>query len=311
MATYAPAFTPIVYFENVGNATRPAFVEAPSGQNPFDAVDAIHVDQTTLALHDVDADGDLDLLLAKLTGTAVYYANFGSSTAMDLVEDAEHGLNEASLGALATAPAVALGDLDGDGAAELLVGDQGGFLTYYANSYCQLASGDGACSLRGLCRAGDGRYAAAACECLSGTTGDQCEECRPGFWGADCDLCPAARVREAPARARATGAPQVPRAAARTATRRASRTRAASRAAAGRGAPATTARGAAATARASTRSPARAARTARAPRAPSRPRSSTTAGSTTPRPAAASLRRDARRASRTGPRRTVATDARS
>ncbi|KAH8069185.1 hypothetical protein JL721_6003 [Aureococcus anophagefferens] len=174
VATYAPAFTPIVYFENGGNASRPAFVEAPSGQNPFDAVDAIHIDQTVLALYDVDADGDLDLLLAKLTGTAVYYANFGSSTAMDLVEDAEHGLNEASLGALATAPAVALGDLDGDGAAELLVGDQGGFLTYYANSYCQLASGDGACSLRGLCRAGDGRYAAAACECLSGTTGDQC-----------------------------------------------------------------------------------------------------------------------------------------
>ncbi|KAH8094194.1 hypothetical protein JL720_4187 [Aureococcus anophagefferens] len=190
VATYAPAFTPIVYFENGGNASRPAFVEAPSGQNPFDAVDAIHIDQTVLALYDVDADGDLDLLLAKLTGTAVYYANFGSSTAMDLVEDAEHGLNEASLGALATAPAVALGDLDGDGAAELLVGDQGGFLTYYANSYCQLASGDGACSLRGLCRAGDGRYAAAACECLSGTTGDQ-RGVPPGFWGADCDLsCP-------------------------------------------------------------------------------------------------------------------------
>ncbi|KAH8043514.1 DNA-directed 5'-3' RNA polymerase [Aureococcus anophagefferens] len=114
VATYAPAFTPIVYFENVGNASRPAFVEATSGptlrrrrrdRRPDDAC----------AL-DVGADGDLDLLLAKLTGTAVYYANFGSSTAMDLVEDAEHGLNEASLGALATAPAVALGDLGGDGA---------------------------------------------------------------------------------------------------------------------------------------------------------------------------------------------------
>ena len=67
------------------------------------------------------------------------------------------------------------GDLD------LVVGNYDGMLNYFANGFCTTS-----CGGRGVC---DGSAnLLPTCDCLTGFTGDQCDECQAGYFGSACEL---------------------------------------------------------------------------------------------------------------------------
>lgn len=79
-------------------------------------------------LVDIDGDGDLDLLVGSDEAGLALFRNEGTVAAPRFVRDTAFALDAPPL----AAPAA--GDLDGDGRAELLLGGNGGGLTYFARS---------------------------------------------------------------------------------------------------------------------------------------------------------------------------------
>jgi len=164
----------VAYYENTGSRTAPEFHEATP-----ELVTITRGSNTTPALVDIDADGDLDLFVGEVSGTLNYFQNTGDATRptfllmsdefqgidvgrrsnpvfRDLDGDGDYDLIvgtesdglvvfqnigtpqtpqfELSGGWPVSIPdyaAPAFGDLDGDGAPELLVGGIGGGLFYY------------------------------------------------------------------------------------------------------------------------------------------------------------------------------------
>jgi len=115
--------TSILYvFENVGARGRPAFQAA--GSLPL--AGAYH---NAPAFGDLDGDGDLDLVLGTWRDELRYFRNEGGSGAarFTLVDSAFVRLTR---GSNATPT---LGDLDGDGDLDLVVGESAGTLNYYRN----------------------------------------------------------------------------------------------------------------------------------------------------------------------------------
>jgi hypothetical protein len=113
----------IAYFENTGTLTSPAFAASTSISGNQISYDA------TPVLADLDGDGDLDVVkggypsgenfLAN-TGTAIAPA-FGSGVAIAGISWGAYG-------------APAIGDLDGDGDLDILLGEADGTFTYYEHS---------------------------------------------------------------------------------------------------------------------------------------------------------------------------------
>jgi hypothetical protein len=118
------------YFENTGTPTHPVFVPRTGAGNPLNGLDAGSGAAPTLG--DLDGDGDLDLVSGELLGGFVYYENTGTPASPAFVErtGSQNPLNLLDVG---DESGPALGDLDGDGDLDLLVGNKNGLFTYFEN----------------------------------------------------------------------------------------------------------------------------------------------------------------------------------
>ncbi|HEX5068065.1 MAG TPA: FG-GAP-like repeat-containing protein, partial [Myxococcota bacterium] len=119
-------FGELFYYKNTGNAVMPVFVQRTGAASPLNGLNAGF--NPALALGDLDADGDLDLVAGNTVGTFRYFENTGSaaSAAFVLRTGAADPLAGISAGGLNSSPAFA--DLDLDGDLDLVVGRNGTFV---------------------------------------------------------------------------------------------------------------------------------------------------------------------------------------
>ena len=88
--------------------------------------------ESQVALGDLDGDGDLDALVGDTSGVMRYFENTGSASAPAYVQVG--GSSPFGLPDVGTVIAPTLGDLDGDGDLDLLVGKNGGRMNYFENT---------------------------------------------------------------------------------------------------------------------------------------------------------------------------------
>ncbi|MGE0551851.1 MAG: FG-GAP-like repeat-containing protein [Gemmatimonadales bacterium] len=112
----------IYRYENVGTRAAPSYVL----RGDLGITGTYHY---APAWGDLDGDGDLDLILGSWVAKLAYFRNDGDARAMklSLVDSALVTITRGSN----TTPA--LGDLDGDGDLDLLIGEASGALNYYRN----------------------------------------------------------------------------------------------------------------------------------------------------------------------------------
>ena len=133
------------YFENIGTATFPIFTQRYGVDNPFDTIDNVNMPR----LVDLDADGDLDLIVnsqnyqTSLPRYVWYYENTGSATNPVFVARSGTQNPFDTVGAVmnshpqAFAPNIMilfnLVDIDNDGDLDNLVFYNDNFTDYYKN----------------------------------------------------------------------------------------------------------------------------------------------------------------------------------
>ncbi|MEM8601589.1 MAG: T9SS type A sorting domain-containing protein, partial [Bacteroidota bacterium] len=131
--------------ENVGSATAPVYTERTARLlQTYDAGRS-----TTIALSDLDGDGDLDAIAGverapefePIRSTLRLLENLGTNTAPRWRETASDYLS-LDLGVSASSYAPALADLTGDGRADLVVGEFGRDLFFFRRTTAALASPD-------------------------------------------------------------------------------------------------------------------------------------------------------------------------
>ena len=123
----------MLYFENTGTATAPAFEQRTGEDNPLEKVIADENERITPAFTDLDNDGDPDLSVGRMDGSLDYYENTGSSTSPAFTERTgpDNPYNHA--GQLRQANPV-LADIDNDGDLDLVAGDIWGKVYLFENT---------------------------------------------------------------------------------------------------------------------------------------------------------------------------------
>jgi hypothetical protein len=112
----------LLLFRNEGSRSQPSYRLAQT----LELTPAYH---QSPALADLDSDGDDDLLLGTWNQGVLYFRNDGTRREFRYVQDTTLTIHPSR--ASNTMPA--LGDLDGDGDLDLLVGEASGEVNYYRN----------------------------------------------------------------------------------------------------------------------------------------------------------------------------------
>ncbi len=113
------------YFRNTGTLANPVFTLTAS------QMDTMNLSQASApCLADLDNDGDLDLLAGNSGGKLTYYRNNGSAASFNFQFISN---NYASVN-VGNDASPSLGDLDGDGDLDLLVGNRLGQIAFYRNT---------------------------------------------------------------------------------------------------------------------------------------------------------------------------------
>ena len=119
------------YFENTGNATAPAFTQRTGAANPLDGYDV--GDGSTPEFGDVDADGDLDVVVGDSLGRFSFIQNAGDAVhpAFEAKSGAENPFDELDVAGLSEPSLV---DYDSDGDLDLVSGDVEGTFAFFENT---------------------------------------------------------------------------------------------------------------------------------------------------------------------------------
>jgi hypothetical protein len=129
----------VLLFALVATAARaalPVWSAEPGAANPFAGIDAGQF--VTLALADLDGDGDLDFVAGERFGSLLYYENAGGPE-LPLFAQRTGVENPFDAVLVNEYASPTFGDLDGDGDADLVVGEHYGALRYYENVGSALA----------------------------------------------------------------------------------------------------------------------------------------------------------------------------
>ncbi|MDE0154963.1 MAG: FG-GAP-like repeat-containing protein [Gammaproteobacteria bacterium] len=121
----------IIYFENTGTANAPSFTQGSGATNPFDGI-SIGI-RSTLALVDLDSDGDQDLVVGTNDGSVPYYENTGTSANPEftLRTGTSSPTSNITAGSYVTPAFI---DVDGDNDFDLVVGNNDGDILYFENT---------------------------------------------------------------------------------------------------------------------------------------------------------------------------------
>ncbi|MGJ8598083.1 FG-GAP-like repeat-containing protein [Sulfitobacter sp.] len=121
----------LVSYRNGTDTTAGVFTALTGAANPFDGIDV--GDLSTPSFVDLDADGDLDLVVGGINGTLFSYRNGDDTTAgvFTALTGAANPFDGIDAGVF-TAPSFV--DLDGDGDLDLVVGDNYGILVSFENT---------------------------------------------------------------------------------------------------------------------------------------------------------------------------------
>lgn len=120
----------LAFFENTGTDTAPDF--APPTENPFGLSNVGFVADPALA--DIDGDGDLDALVGQIGGRVFLLENTGTANAPAFAPGFDLGLVDSGGGTFTGNVSPALGDLDGDGDLDLLIGELTGQSVFLENT---------------------------------------------------------------------------------------------------------------------------------------------------------------------------------
>lgn len=121
----------LMYFENTGTASTPAFLERTASANPFGGIDA--GSNSAPKLVDLDSDGDFDTVVGASDGSLRFFENTGAANAPAFLE--RTGAGNPLLGFSVRARSTpTFADLNADSLVDAVVGGIDGGFKYLENT---------------------------------------------------------------------------------------------------------------------------------------------------------------------------------